>query len=162
MYYIYVDKKTNRIIDVKNKIVEHSDNLIICEVENLPEKYDYLTAENIREETKTWTEIQEDYDDNGEIVANEVEKSKTYNTCDLKACFYPQPTNEELEILKETRYKKLVARFIREKYSQDDVEAIINNYLCDPQDEKAQLEFSELQVYREKCKIKVHNEIYEE
>ena len=161
--YILINKNTNRIVHTsEKKPIKYTINLILAEVDTLPEKYDYLIAENIREVTKTWTEIQEDYDDNGEIVAKEVERSMTYLTCDLVVNFRPEPTNEQVETLKQKRYGKLVARLIREKYSQDEVEAIINNYLFDPQDETYRLEFSELQKYREECKIKAHNEIYAE
>lgn len=161
--YILIDKNTNKVAHTSNKKpISYSENLILAEVETLPEKYDYLTAENIREVTDKWTGIQEDYDANGEIVAKEVEKSRTYLTCDLKACFRPEPTNEQVETLKQKRYGKLVARLVRERYSQDEVEAIVNNYLSDPQDGTYQLEFSELQAYREQCKIKAHNEIYGE
>ena len=112
MKYIYVDKNNNEVIEIKDKRVEHSDNLIVCEVENLPEKYDYLEVLNLRKETKNYTEIQEDYDDNGEIVAKEVEKSRTYFTCDLKACFNPEPTKEQLEKIKLANYEELVERLI--------------------------------------------------
>lgn len=47
-------------------------------------------------------------------------------------------------------YDDLVSMFIRERYSQDNVEAIINNYLSNPEKHKA--EFDEMQAYRLGCK----------
>ena len=165
MIYILINKNSDKVMYTsEKKFSEYSDNLLLCEVETLPEKYDYLQVENIREVTDTWVEqeLSEEYDENGALVEIEVEKSRVYNTCDLKACFRPKPTNEELDKLKEKRYGKLISRLVRERYSQDDVEAIVNNYLSDPQDKTYQLEFNELQAYREQCKIKAHNEIYAE
>lgn len=161
--YITFNNDTKKVVYMgEKKPISISDKLTLAEVETIPEKYDYLTVVNEREVTKTWTETIEELNDKNEVVTKEVEKSRTYTTCDLKACFKLAPSNEELEKFKGLRYKKLVARLVRERYSQDDVEAIINNYLFDPQDEKAQLEFSELQTYREKCKMEAHNKIYEE
>lgn len=45
-------------------------------------------------------------------------------------------------------YDSLVSFLIREKYSQDTVESIINNYL-ETQEDK---DFNELQSYRKECK----------
>ena len=47
-------------------------------------------------------------------------------------------------------YPELVKSFVRQNYSQDKVEAIINNHLAEPQEHTA--EFQELQEYRKKCK----------
>lgn len=163
--YILVNQNTNTVMYIsEKKFNSFSDNLILCEVESLPTNYDYLEATNIHEVIDTWIEkeLGDEYVENGERVEIEVERSRTYNTCDLKACFRPKPTNEELDKLKEKRYGKLISRLVRQRYSQDDVEAIVNNYLSDPQDGTYQLEFRELQAYREQCKIKAHNEIYAE
>lgn len=47
-------------------------------------------------------------------------------------------------------YPRLVSEFVRQKYSQDKVEAILNNYMAEP--EKHSTEFTELQEYRKACK----------
>lgn len=47
-------------------------------------------------------------------------------------------------------YPMLVSSLVRERYSEDDVEAIINNYLADPEGHKA--DFDELQAWRVKAK----------
>ena len=96
--YILINKNTNRVANMSNKRpLSYSDNLTLCEVESLPQSYDYLIAENIHEATKSRQEVIEDYDGNGNIVAKEVERSRTYFTCDLIAKFKPQPTAEQLE-----------------------------------------------------------------
>ena len=48
---------------------------------------------------------------------------------------------------------------MREKYSQSAVEAIINNYLSDPENEEYKAEFAALQTYREECKDKAKAEV---
>jgi len=47
-------------------------------------------------------------------------------------------------------YPELVSKFVRQNYSQNEVEAIINNYIAEPQEHTT--EFQELQEYRKKCK----------
>ena len=119
--YILINKNTNKVAFIRDKQpISYSDNLILAEVETLPEKYDYLIAENIREVIETYKAIHEEYDENGEIVAKEVEKSRTYTACDLVAKFRPAPTYEQLEKLKQKRYEELCKRYIRQKYSVDD------------------------------------------
>ena len=49
-------------------------------------------------------------------------------------------------------YDEAVNNEIRKKYAQRDVEAILNNYLAFPDDEKYISEFKELQKYRAECK----------
>lgn len=41
---------------------------------------------------------------------------------------------------------------IRLRYPQDEMEAIINNYLLDPSGEEAKAEFAAMQAYRTECK----------
>ena len=123
--YILINKNTNRVNHISDKKFSYfSDNLLLAEVDTLPEKYDYLIAENIREDIKTWTEIQEDYDGNGEIVAKEVEKSKTYLTCDLKACI-KELSIEKTNRLNELNRSKKIVNLIRKKYTLEDELAIL-------------------------------------
>ena len=51
-------------------------------------------------------------------------------------------------------YSALVERLVRKKYSQSDIEAIINNYLDDSENENYKAEFTTLQAYRKECKAK--------
>ena len=61
---------------------------------------------------------------------------------------------------RDEKYARLVDAYVREKYSQSAVEAIINNYLSDPENEKYKAEFAALQLYREECKAKANTEVY--
>ena len=55
---------------------------------------------------------------------------------------------------KQNAYGELVERLIRKRYSQSSVEAIVNNYLDDSDNEEYQVEFKALQDYRKECKAK--------
>lgn len=55
---------------------------------------------------------------------------------------------------KEQTYPLLVNYLIRQKYQEQDVEAILNNYLDDINNANHINEFRELQAYRNRCKIK--------
>ena len=48
----------------------------------------------------------------------------------------------------------LVSAEFRKKYSQDDVEAIVNNYILDPTNEEYKTEMDKMQAYRAECKAK--------
>ena len=52
----------------------------------------------------------------------------------------------------EPTYDTLVSALIRKKYDADKMEAIINNYLADKDDESANIEFAEMQTYRQEVK----------
>ena len=53
---------------------------------------------------------------------------------------------------KEQTYPVLVNYLIRQKYHEQDVEAILNNYLDDSTIEKNNTAFKQLQDYRKSCK----------
>jgi len=55
---------------------------------------------------------------------------------------------------KQKVYGIVISKLIRQQYSKDMVEAIINNYLDDSTNEKHLKEFQDLQSYRKECKIK--------
>lgn len=65
-----------------------------------------------------------------------------------------QQQAEQKKYMQSLDYGELVARLVRQRYSQSDVEAIINNYLGDNGNEQYQSEFKALQEYRKKCKAK--------
>ena len=126
--YILINKNTNRVNHISDKKFSYfSDNLRLAEVDTLPEKYDYLIAENIREETKIWSEAQEEYDENNELITKEVEKSRTYTSCDLVACFMEvkEPSPEEIMRQKEEQRSKKIVNLIRKKYTLEDELAIL-------------------------------------
>lgn len=52
----------------------------------------------------------------------------------------------------EPTYDTLVSALIRKRYDADKMEAIVNNYLADKDDESAVIEFGEMQAYRQEVK----------
>ena len=54
----------------------------------------------------------------------------------------------------ERAYGILVEKEFRKLYSQSRVEAIVNNYLLDPTNEKYKAEMDAMQAYRAECKAK--------
>ena len=96
MIYVLIDRNNRITKSSERPISSFSDTLTLCEVESLPETYDYLVAENIHEVSKV-----------------EGETTRCYKTCSLIPRFYPQPTQSQLkkqEYLKEiTKLKKLLS-----------------------------------------------------
>ena len=172
MKYIVFDNKTKRVVlPPSNKpYTDLTEYVTQCEVEEVPSKYDYLLADNVKERTRiikeAYTEKVIEYnEDTGVEITKLVEvpqETETYYTCDLIAKFY-EYTPEQIEKQKEKRYHDLVDKYIRQKYSQGDMEAIINNYLDykeNYQNENALIEYNKMQNYRKECKGKAHKEIY--
>ena len=171
--YIAYNIKTKRVISISEKpFVNVSENLAVCEVEKeiIPQSYDYLLVDNVRQATRVikeaYTEEVVEYnEETGEEIAKLVEheqETETYFTCDLIAKFY-EYTPEQIEKQKEKRYHDLVDKYIRQKYSQSEMESIINNYLDykeNYQNENALIEYNKMQNYRKECKGKAHKEIY--
>ena len=56
-------------------------------------------------------------------------------------------------------YQDRVNHLIRQKYSADQVEAIINNYLSDMSNVKHKKEFDDLQEFRKECKQRAKKEL---
>lgn len=52
----------------------------------------------------------------------------------------------------EPTYDTLVSALIRKNYNADKMEAIINNYLADSNDEVSKQEFDDMQAYRQEVK----------
>ena len=84
-----------------------------------------------------------------------VEKTREYKVCDL--------VGHKREIVDRRTRSQKINDLIREKYSQDAVEAIFANYLKylqggEKKEEKWLTEYEEFQNYREVCKQKVDAE----
>ena len=62
---------------------------------------------------------------------------------------------EEFEKL----YGLKVSKRFRKKYSHDKVEAIINNYIADPTNEKYIAEMNAMQEFRQACKAKARTKL---
>ena len=76
-------------------------------------------------------------------------------------------TEKELRLAKlngtlDKIYGQVVNALIRERYEQDVVESILNNYISNPENAKYLQEFRELQEYRALCKETARKEIYGE
>ena len=63
-----------------------------------------------------------------------------------------QDFNRLPENKKQASYGELIEQLVRRRYSQSQVEAIINNYLDDSENEQYKAEFLEMQAYRKECK----------
>ena len=72
-----------------------------------------------------------------------------------------QDFNRLPETEKTASYGELVEQLVRKRYSQSQVEAIINNYLDDSENEQHKAEFLEMQAYRKECKLKAKSIIGE-
>ena len=169
--YIAYNIYTKRVVGKPSTIpfTFLSNNVAVAECDNIPQSYDYLMVDNLQNHTRVTKEayIEETsfIDDNGNEVVQTIEHQEeleTYYTCDLIAKFY-EYTPEQIEKQKEKRYHDLTERYIRQKYSQGDMEAIINNYLeykDNYQNENALIEYEKMQAYRKECKTKAHKEVY--
>ena len=172
--YITYNKETKRVAYLgKKKPISYSDSLSLAEVENVPEKYDYLQVDNIQEKSRV---IKEAYTEElvtlnektGEETTEYVqhpEITEVYFTCDLIPNFN-EYTEEQLEAQKRVRYERLTTEYVRRKYSQDQMEAIVNNYLeylTNPisENEKYLTEYTEMQSYRAECKVEAKTTVYD-
>lgn len=66
---------------------------------------------------------------------------------------------EEHPEMREKVYGELVSKKFRRRYSQDEAEAVINNYLSDPTNQKYIKEMTAMQSYREECKAEAKTEM---
>lgn len=130
MKYIAFLNENKRVMKISDTPFKHLSVLMTqCEVDYIPEKYDYLIAE---------------FNGNKYSV---VAKFNEY-------------TPKQIEKQRQKKYENLVKHYIRQKYSQDQVEAIVNNYLSKMENETYKNEFLVLQEYRIQCKAKAHKEVY--
>lgn len=197
MKYVVYSKTGNKVWQVLDKEPSISNDLAIAQAEIIPDKYDWLTVANVREQTDTWTEkeqIEKEvkkiipkivkntepiYNENNEIIDYkifeqtieeeitetvyeeiEVEKSKTYMVCDLVANFRPPLTEEQIAIQKQKRYESLCQQYIREKYSANDENKVVREYLADMTNTEKKSQFDTYNVYVESCKARAKGEIY--
>ena len=143
--YILIDKNTNKVAFIRDKKpISYSENLILAEVETLPEKYDYLIAENIMEVTSSYFDTVEETNDNNEVITKLVERYRTYTTCNLKAEFNKLSFQASNPIKEIERNKKIV-NLIRKKYSIDEELAILRQKESKPE------KYFEYYNYVEEC-----------
>lgn len=49
-------------------------------------------------------------------------------------------------------YESLVAAIVKSKYNEDSMQAVVNNYLLDPEDADHKSEFDAMQLWRQEAK----------
>lgn len=54
-------------------------------------------------------------------------------------------------------YAKMVSCLINSEYNSDEMQAIINNYVLDPEDEEIKSEWEQMQAFRAKAKSIAHD-----
>lgn len=167
MNYVIIEKQSKQIFDIyTKKPISVSNSLEIAECENIPiydKNSQYLTAANIQEHTRiikeAYTEVVEDYDDNGEKIGERKIQHKAvkenYLTCDLVV------NNIEFTAeQKQVKYEMLVEKYIREKYSPNDENKVVREYLADMTNVEKKAQFDDYNAYVESCKTRAKNEIY--
>ena len=50
-------------------------------------------------------------------------------------------------------YESLVAAIVKSKYNEDSMQAVVNNYLLDPEDTDHKAEFDAMQLWRQQAKL---------
>ena len=169
MNYIIFNKKDLRVYHILSKLpVDFSDTLDMARCEEIPEgDFGYFTVHNLSTKSEKYTEVEQNpvtkIDEEGNEYESyeeiEVEKTREYKVCDL--------VGHKREIVDRRTRSQKINDLIREKYSQDAVEAIFANYLKylqggEKKEEKWLTEYEEFQNYREVCKQKVDAEGGEE
>lgn len=165
MNYIIFNKANLQVYYILSKPpVDFSNTLDIARCEEIPKgDFAYFTVCNLLTKTEKYTGVEQnpvtktdeegnEYESYEEI---EVEKTREYKVCDL--------AGHKREIVDRRTRSQKINDLIREKYSQDAVEAIFANYLKYLQgggekEEKWLTEYEEFQNYRETCKQKVDAE----
>lgn len=134
---------------------ESNTQLTPVELEQLPNgKTRVILRKNIKQETRQdegITYVVYTADENSFITGEQITVEYVTEHFD-ELWFYAENGETEGE-----KYARLVSKYIREKYSQDDVEALINNYLSDR--EKYKEDFDAFQAYRAECKEKAREDL---
>ena len=169
--YILYDLKTLKVKQIYTKplTAKVCDNFYdingIAEYNGEIPKGDWLSVDNVHEEIETWTEKQviENYDDNGNVIAQEieVERTKTHIVCDLVAHFYPkiELTEEQKAKQRQVKYERLCQQYISEKYSLADENKIVREYFADMNNLEKKAQFEEYNSYVELCKARAKGEM---
>lgn len=170
--YIAYNKNSRMVIGKPSKkpYISVSDNVAIAECDNIPQNYEYLLVDNVREAARV---VQEAYTEKVPVWDEETQQEETklvehpqvmetYYTCDLIPKFR-EYTAEQLEKQKEKRYHDLAEKYIRQIYPQGKMESIINNYLLYKEtyeNEDDLIKYNKMQAYRKECKAKAYKEVY--
>ena len=76
---------------------------------------------------------------------------------DETGTFYPA---EALPGIQEQKYNQLTVQYIRNKYSIDEENKVVREYLAYPADTAKQEAFTAYNTYVESCKVQAYQEIY--
>ena len=126
--YIAYHKNSKRVIALSEKpFVNTTEGVAVCEVEkeNIPQEYDYLLVDNVRQATRVvkeayTEEVIEFNEETGLEETKLVEHSQvteTYYTCDLIAKF-----RSEEELVKKRAKARII--FLKEELCKTDYQAI--------------------------------------
>lgn len=170
--YIRYNTDTKQVIYIGDKKPLNADTDLykIAEYNGEIPKNDWLTVANIEPKTRV---VKEAYDETIEVDENGIPLKEpqtihheavieNYLECTELVAHFKTYTEEELAKQKQAKYESLVAKYIREKYSANDVEAIFANYLDNPNDTEHIEEHKQFQEYRKFCKAKAKAEAYGE
>ena len=171
--YITFDKNNKRVMYLgSKKPISYSDNLVLAEVDKVPEKYDYLTITNLQEKSrvvkKAYEEVIEHYnEETGEEIQETLwheEVTEIYYTCDLVPNLIVL-TNEQVEAQKEKRYEALCKKLIAEKIAIEDELKTIRRLLVSISpdvftDAQARMNFVDYNLNVENCILKASEEVY--
>ena len=136
---------------------EQNTPLNAVDIERLPDgKTRVILHDNIASEVRTEEGVERTIYTADEVVFITSEEITPEYASEHFADLWYYAENGET---RDEKYARLVDAYVREKYSQSAVEAIINNYLSDPENEEYKAEFVALQLYREECKNKAKAEV---
>lgn len=163
--YIAYNKKTKRVIGNPSEkpFITMTEDVMVCEVEKeaIPQNYDYLMVDNVKEHTRVVKEAytEEIVEFNEETQQEETklvehpQVTETYYDCDLIAKFR-EYTAEQLEKQKQSKYESLVEQYIRQEYSISQELSILRQRYSKVE------EFNNYNNYAEYCKAKAKLEVY--
>ena len=161
--YIAYNIYTKRVVGKPSKtpFTFLSKDVAVAECENIPQNYDYLIVDNLKQEERVVTEgkVEEVIEFNEETQQEEVrvvetaEVKEVYTTCDLIAKSYAY-TAEQIEAQKRAKYKALSKKYIRKIVDEDEEFKILREKDVKP--EQYNKYFNDI----ESCLARAHKETY--
>ena len=145
------------IVSTQSTKTEQNSPIKDVEIELVGNKLRVILHDNIAQEER-------ETDDGNKYIAYTADEVSFYydgkiTAEDVRANFSAYRYFAEHGETKEARHHRLVASFVRQQHSQNAVEAIINNYLADPNNTEYVAEFTALQNFRKECKAKAKEDL---
>jgi hypothetical protein len=164
--YIRYNADTKVVIYI-GEIERRSTDSLLAEYNGEIPKNDWLTVANVEQKTRVLKEAYDEtieFDENGEPLKelqtiHHEAVTENYLECTELTPHFRVYTEEETTQQKQAKYESLVKKYIREKYSADDVEAILANYLDGSNDAEHIEEHKQFQEYRKFCKARAKAEL---